>query len=289
MGSAFHQTLAFLTTRWDANIVDALRLFDDVLKSERAEASRNFREKALPWSRELREVMENTIAIIVASGRTGRPMRLRRAIETTLTSADGLLVGRPDEVIIAESDTIIVDFKTGQFREEDLSEFEDQIHFYAGLWEEVHGGLPRLGRVEFLLSGKRHEFEIDESRSRSLLLSARDAASKIRNRGWEPLANPGTQCSFCPYRPWCDEYWRQDRSAQEGPPRDLQGVVCAVHRGDSRALCIEHCGDHRTITNKSREPLSEVSSGKRIRAIDLASDGTVWFRTDWSEIFVVEE
>lgn len=247
------------------------------------------REQRMPWPKQVREAMENALALKIRETNTTHRLRIRRHAETTLLSRDGLLVGRPDEVILTAGGPIIIDYKTGSLENETITHFEDQIHFYAGLWYETHGEKPTFGRIDFVLDKYCHEFAIDTNRFELLLLKARKVASELDKAQWLFEAKLGKHCRFCDYRPWCQEYWAWRKPKDIYQSGDIDGTICDKHPSDSKSFCLRRHSLHVSIINKDYEPLPSWQPGTRIRALDLFGNATLRYRTEFSEIFRISE
>lgn len=288
MAVAFHETLAFSSKERPSSLSEVIAFFHFAMSKQRDEALRNYRERRLSWPRAVREAMENALAARFHASTQMHRSSIRHDTETTLVSRDGLVIGRPDEVLITENGCIIVDYKTAHSTEETVDSSENQIHFYAGLWQEIQGEAPVSGRIEFLLDNRQHSFPIDGQRAKSLVSEARSYAQALQksgNRLFEPRV--GAHCRLCGYRPWCNDYWRSLDSESVVQSRDVDGLVCAVHPRDSSVVCIVRDTLHIMIVNKSVEPLSPWTPGTQIRVLDLEGTGTTRFCTMYSELFCV--
>lgn len=287
IGTAFHDTLAFITTEKNTTLEAAIDHFGDALRQQRDKAVANYRERRLPWPKKLIEVMENTIALRMSerptSVRTGR----RQYVESTLLSPDGLLIGRPDHIILSGTNPIIVDYKSGSLDPDALHSYEDQIHFYAGLWNEIHGTVVKTGRIEFLLENYTHEFTIDPSRSRLLMSEARVISSRLREGVLLFQSKISEHCGLCEYRPWCTDYWSARDRFDVASAADIEGDICALHSHDTQSLCVKNRDRHLLVINKDTSPFPAWPSGARVRIVDLYLGDTVGYRTAYSEIYRV--
>jgi CRISPR/Cas system-associated exonuclease Cas4 (RecB family) len=288
MAVAFHETIAFLSGARPSSLSDVILFFHRATSKQRNEALRNYRERHLSWPRAVREAMENALAARFHVPTQIHRSSIRYNTETTLVSADDLVIGRPDEVLSTEKGSIIVDYKTARSTEEAVASYEDQIHFYAGLWQEIRGETPVAGRVEFLLDNRQHGFPIDEQRAKSLVSEARGYAQALqKSTNWVFQPKVGTHCRLCAYRPWCTDYWCSPDSQSVVQSRDLAGLVCADHPRDNSIICVASDALHIAIVNRSVEPLPLWPPGTPIRALDLEGSGTTWFRALYSELFRV--
>jgi hypothetical protein len=262
MGTAFHESLAFISKEKQTTASKAIEFLVNSLKKERAKALLNYRERRLPWPKEVREAMENILALKACSMNVGRTPTRRHMVENTLVSADGMLLGRPDEVQIGSNGPVIMDYKTGRFNEEYLGSYEEQIQFYAGLWGELYGDTPKEGRIEFIVANRHHDFIIDSGKAKSLLDRARDLAQMLRNPDSQ-LFKPtlGDHCRLCDYRPWCRAYWTYIDIGNIETLPDVTGVICNIHPRDSQALCIDLGSYHMVIVNRCSDPLPSWNAG----------------------------
>lgn len=288
MGIAFHEALAFVAKHKPVTVSEAVKFLDDSLRRQRNEALLNYRERRLAWPQKLWEAMENVLALRVCSMNSRSAATKWHSVEDTLLSPDGVLVGRPDEILMTDNGPVIVDYKTGRFSEENLDHAEEQIHFYAGLWEELHSATPKSGRIEFLVENRHHSFTIDPKKAKSLLRNARNFAGMLRNpAAWLFKPNLGSHCRLCDYRPWCTAYWSSLDPTGIGMSPDIAGVICNVHPRDSQVLCLCHESSHITIVNKDLDLLPTWGPGTPVRALALYGEGATRFRTNRSELFYV--
>jgi len=286
MAVAFHETLAFFSKERPSSLSEVIAFFHCAMSRQRDEALRNYRERRLSWARAVREAMENALAARFHTSTQPHRSSSRHSVENTLVSRDNLVIGRPDEVLITENGCIIVDYKTGRSTEETVDSSEDQVHFYAGLWQEIQGDIPVSGRIEFLLDNRRHSFLIDGQRAKALVSEARSYAQALqKSTNWLFQPRVGAHCQLCDYRPWCTDYWRSLDSDSVVQSSDIDGLVCAVHPCDSRVLCVSHDTLHITIVNRNVEPMPLWTPGTRIRALDLEGTGATRFRALSSELF----
>lgn len=286
MAIAFHDTLAFLTREKPHVLSEVMEFFQSAMVRQRDEALSNYRERRLYWLKVVREALENALAVRFHDFIRTHRSDAEHHVEKTLVSRDSLLIGRPDEVLMTVDGCIIVDYKTGRSSEETVASYEAQVHFYAGLWQEMHGEMPVSGRIEFLLDNRQHNFSIDLQRVQSLVSEARSYASALKKSvNWLFQPKVGSHCKLCDYRPWCTDYWCFLDSDSVVQSKDISGSICDVHPCDSRVFCIKHNDLHITVVNRDREPLPLWKPGIRIRALDLEGTDTTRFRAFHSELF----
>jgi CRISPR/Cas system-associated exonuclease Cas4 (RecB family) len=284
MGTAFHKALEFLSRHRHAAVDGAIAVFRDSLKRERLEAEENFREQQLVWPRDLREAMEVVLASRAVSPGARLDSRSVHHVETNLNSSDGLLTGRPDEVVRTPDGIVIIDYKSGGFDEARLPDFHDQLHFYAALWQEVYRELPAIGRVVFLLANQHSEVAIDESRCRTVIEEARSFARSLDSIAWASAATIGPHCGLCAYRPWCDTYWRSLSDETSLVESDLEATLCGQHPRDGKVFCVVGRNGHTTVVNRAGA-VPDWEAGTPLRLLGLEGEGQVLLRQRWSEVF----
>jgi hypothetical protein len=281
MGSAFHAAVNKVYQQ-DLKLNAIIDFFQNELKIQRIESLKNYRERNLLWPRDLRETLENTLAAIFSNKANSKRMGVKSYFETTLVSKDKLIIGRPDMVIMTSDGPVIIDYKTGRFNQDHTSTFEDQILFYSGLWQEVHGNYPFLGRVEFLLDGHNVEISINRDKCIALLGEVRKMANILKSFDEKLKAILGDHCIGCDYRPWCDAYWSHDRKNH-----DLEGIICHDHPRDSKSFCLKNDKNHQIILNMSALPFPDWSFGTRVRILDPVLIGDMYSKGVYSELFRV--
>ncbi len=144
----------------------------------------------------------------------------QKMVEQNLTALDGKLTGRLDCIIWQGDHAEIRDYKTGAIFEQDQDDdFNDspsikadyriQLQLYALLFHETFGRWPNCLTLEDIqgtvievpfspqdCEALQHEI-LKTLDLVNLLIEARDEAT---------LAQTGTHCGFCPYRPACHKY-----------------------------------------------------------------------------------
>lgn len=288
MAVALHEALAFLSRQSPSSLSELVEFFRSAMSKQRTLALRNYRERRLFWPRAIREAMENTLAADFRVSTQVRGFEVWRHTETTIVGRDNLVVGRPDEVLLAANSCVIIDYKTARSTDEAVDSAEDQIHFYAGIWQETQAGPHVTGRIEFLLDNRQHSFPIDEQRAAALVAEARGYAIALQ-RSTDSLfrAKVGDHCRLCSYRPWCTDYWRALGSESTAESRDISGLVCAEHPQDNSVMCIMCGTSHIIIVNRSVDPLPLWKPGTRVRALDLQGASATRFQALYSELFCV--
>ena len=155
----------------------------------------------------------------------------RRLAESTLTSRDQAIRGRPDLIDVANA--TIVDYKTGIARDSQQPTDSEarQLKLYAYL--ALENGIPiRRGavvhanriRTEMPISRKEAE---DEGRR------AREALEKLKRfagKRFREAASPSPKaCRYCPCIPFCPAFWEASvPSWEEECGTHLEGVIESV-------------------------------------------------------------
>jgi RecB family exonuclease len=129
--------------------------------------------------------------------------------EVVLRSPDGLLGGRSDLIVRADTGTEIVDYKTGRVGDgANLDKIERQLRIYAGIEEEVTGILPLRAWILSTVESWQ-VVEIDGTTCRNLLSDARSDLAAFNQRAPGPqVATPSAEaCIHCPHSARCDSFW----------------------------------------------------------------------------------
>jgi RecB family exonuclease len=250
LGTSFHAVveaaaLGRLADESEETIGTAAReMFDEVTGSAYGLAHELLRAKyrsaeALPYYYLFRE--RAALAAVSVADRRGRPSastvpvrgaRPTRLIETTLTSSDGLLFGRPDYVdLLAEE---IVDYKTGD-------SFEDanaltggevrQLNLYVYLARENNFSVSR--GVIVRPGGRRVVAEVTDAQAEAEGREARRVLNQFNQaagRTFDAIAHPSTEaCQFCACIPFCEAFWRAAAPAwQEDCGTHVEGRITGI-------------------------------------------------------------
>lgn len=198
------------------------------------------------------------------------------------------LVGAVDVVEIdANACTAIVDFKTGARKEA----HREQVLLYALLWLRVTGTMPDSAVVQYLDSswvtspseGELLAFEaaVDaEIQQARASVSARPAA-----------ACPGSECTWCPVRPRCDEGWALSTKGSKARGARATDIEIVVARDPSAT------GFLGTIPNGQEiavvfeaavgRGLAAAKEGDRFRVVDAVprDDGKEIRLMPWTEMY----
>lgn len=265
LGTSFHAVveaaaLARFPEESDETIGAAARgMFDEVTGSAYGRAHALLRAKyrsaeALPYYYLFRE--RAALAAVSVAARRGRPSasnvivrdetRSTRLIETTLTSSDGLLFGRPDYVdLLAEE---IVDYKTG-VSFEDATAITDteirQLNLYVHLARENNLSVSR--GVIVRPGGRRAVAEVSDVQAEAEGHEARevlDQFNQMAGRTFNAIARPSIEaCRFCPCIPFCEAFWQAATPAwQEECGTHVEGRITAITDSQIQGLRLLTCG-----------------------------------------------
>jgi hypothetical protein len=156
----------------------------------------------------------------------------RRLVETMLTSADGLIVGRPDYVDLQARE--ILDYKTGASADDTLAVSPAearQLRLYVHL--ALENALSVSRGVIVQPGGRRAETEVTRSEADSKGRLAREVLERFNKTvglPFEAAAEPSKEaCHFCPCIPFCEPFWRAAApSWLENCGTHIQGRITAI-------------------------------------------------------------
>lgn len=113
----------------------------------------------------------------------------------SLTVSNTKMVGRLDLRLQEGTESVIVDFKTG-----DQSDYASQLHFYAACWNKMTGEAVKQVGIYYLKTGKLQVFE--PTAANDQITRVGRVADSI-NSGHFP-ASPGKHCRDCAYSAVCE-------------------------------------------------------------------------------------
>lgn len=315
LGTAVHRTLEELwhLVPQSLSVLTPLfrrkgfEIFNDFLEEERSKARKNPRESGLPWPES--ECRDAQISMGLTAGRmldgfralAGASQDLANAVtEGPLTSRDGLLAGRPDLVLTRGGKASVVDYKSGNLSSpEVIARYSRQTHLYAYLWHDIHGIWPTEGRLVNPISQSELSFPIASDQACVL---AADAVRRLREVSdaidVDTLASVGDHCANCPFRPWCEPYWRATPGEHQHKGRhDIEGrvlssdVMANEFHGGVRALIRVQTdtGESDIYATRGPDMLRHLRSGMHVRVLGVAAmeDSRSLSFTLWSEIFII--
>jgi RecB family exonuclease len=229
------------------------------------------------------------------SGYARDPGRLLHGFEVAVSSPDGLVRGRIDEVTVSDSQPVIRDYKSGAIFESRSGEaavvkqaYETQLWMYASLYAQSTGTWPRrLEVVPVLGASKEVTFDADtcdalvrEAREALRLVNERIEATDSPSNLEFALANPKPQaCMYCAYRPACLPYRTAARQGL-GWPCDIWGSLVEMEQlADGRHLLSLRCADGivsvRGVASELRHPaLRTLGAGDDVAIFSLGKTGS---------------
>lgn len=119
------------------------------------------------------------------------------------------LRGVADLIRREASGTMIVDFKTGQPRDE----HETQLALYALLWWRTTGDLPRATAVRHPRGLRVFPVDAESLVEGERALATRIDALRGAVQQTPAFAKRGAHCGSCPVRPFCEDYWAEGAQA----------------------------------------------------------------------------
>lgn len=155
-----------------------------------------------------------------------------RLVETTLTSRDGLIFGRPDYVDLQAHE--IVDYKTGANADDApaISPAETrQLYLYVHLALENDLSVSR--GVIVRPGGRRDVTDVSQAQADAEGRQAREvleAFNQLAGRPFDAIAEPAAEaCRFCPCVPFCESFWRDAAPAWlEECGTHVEGRIAAI-------------------------------------------------------------
>ncbi len=301
IGTAFHQTLEQLSRlRHDNSCLDlrafcqgSIALFQQRLLEQRKASDNEPREHLLKWPDDRLSLVEEAIVVLARRiwldvenhihPQSRSQDRAKVLIEYRLESGDGLLAGIIDRVELTDRCQIL-DYKTSLVTDE--KRHAQQIKLYASLWFDRHGIWPDNGLLIYVLLRHEVPISIDPEECSELARRVREEARAIMRHPQNPehLANPGPECRYCEFRPWCRPFWNNQsepiddymfiKRAQAG----FEAIITLFRATiDVTLVELETCG--RTIElrfPKNQFPhLEGIRAGDRLRVLDTHLVGVV--------------
>lgn len=317
IGIAFHRTLEALNRLDDPALSGpmlstwATDRFAAELQGQAAEAESRPRERRLPRSEARQsaatEALLQTAHRLARAGRAGHglpPTGTQAApgieVEVPVSSRDSLFTGYVDRAEHTPYGTRLLDFKSAV--RDDLPErHERQLQLYALMWRDTRGEWPFAAEVVYPLAGRVHPVPIDPQTCETV---AAEGAALVREvtRAGSPahLGRPGDPCRLCPFRPWCEPFWRM-QSPASGPldvDRASLGLEGPVERVESRGAIVKlaiRWGAARVelVAPSERFPqLARTVPGARVRLLDAELRGMRHQPrarvTEFTEVFLVD-
>jgi len=292
-----------------------LSLFRALLVREIEEARTKPRESSLAWPTERIAQVEATVIQAAHSfwesrrrpqnASSARDEGINRApvVELSIRSKDGSLCGTIDHADRRPEGWRIIDYKTTvDPNAEHVAEHSVQIRLYAYLWKDWTGEWPTTGTIVYLVGGNAHSVSVSPDECTAVAEEIKRYANFSQDQPPESLANVGTACKMCEFRPWCEPFWTHRAHPEPlgdespAPSSGIEGYV-TEHRqvGDS---CLAELSTGSSSVElryaSSRFPhLSRLTTGQRLRILDVRIRGSAsrfaCIVTDRTEIYRVED
>ncbi|WPV65413.1 PD-(D/E)XK nuclease family protein [Chitinophaga sp. LS1] len=209
--------------------------------------------------------------------------------EKWFESKDKLIGGKVDLVIEDETETEIIDFKTGAITQDFLdeegevfseikAEYKEQLKLYGHLYFETTGKYPtQLSLVD--LAKQKFTVDFTPSECNDLFNEAK-ALLKITNENVSKgifAANPSeANCKFCLYRPACSFFLKQLETDYSF--NDVSGIIKNVvkYQNGNSSVFLENKERKITVTSFPSEKYTELneSRGKQITLFNLRKEAT---------------
>ncbi len=161
-----------------------------------------------------------------------RETNKRRLIEVPLTSANGLLSGRPDYIDLEAQE--ILDYKTGAgfdaatpISPSEVRQLSLYVHLALenDLWV-TRGVILRPGCGRAVADVTKDQADAEAGRAREVL----ENFNRLAGRSFDSVAQPSAEaCRFCPCIPFCESFWRDAANAwEEDCGTHLEGRITAI-------------------------------------------------------------
>lgn len=335
IGTAFHRTLQSLTEEpLSAKEIDqigpeSLRRFHQELANQEQQRSTRIREQTLQppeerIQRALTAVITEAQRIAHYAGQQKRMLKHPLAsttqgnvvhaqstgendgiiwAEVPVQSQDGLLSGRVDYAERLPDGSIrLLDYKSA-LRNDVPERYERQLQLYALLWYETFGEWPVEAYLHYPFTGARHPVHIQPpicqqqgDEARQLVKLFLETASPSQ------LATPGTACTVCEFRPWCQAFWKW----QSGHKLYTEALTDAFYGFEGSIMRLELREHYWRVVVKWREAeihivapqerfshLKTATVGTHIRALDMRLQGQRYrpkaIVSEKSEIYIVRK
>lgn len=334
VGTAFHRTLQSLADH-PINVTSPAQIGPEAIRRFRAEMavqerrkSERIREQTLqPTEERIQRAMQS---IVIEAQRVARnagqqkqiirykhhtneneehpaqvlsPLKGDDAIwaEVAVQSQDGLLSGRVDYAERLPGGIRLLDYKSA-LRNDVPERYERQLQIYALLWYETFGEWPVEAFLYYPLTGAMHQIQIQPQvcqqqggEARKLIENFRESSSIA------DLATPGSVCTVCDCRPWCQPFWKW----QSGHKQPTEALIDAGYGFEGPITRLKLQEQYWRVTVKWRDAeisivapqerfpqLLQASVGTHIRVLDMRLQGLRArpraVISERSEIFIVK-
>jgi CRISPR/Cas system-associated exonuclease Cas4 (RecB family) len=335
IGTAFHRTLQSLTEdplgskEIDQISSEAVRRFLRELANQEQQRSTRIREQTLQIPEEriqraLTAVVTEAQRIVRYAGQQKRMLKHSRVstaqgemvhaqttgensdviwAEVPVQSQDGLLSGRVDYAERLPNGGIrLLDYKSA-LRDDVPERYERQLQLYALLWYETFGEWPVEAYLHYPFTGAIHPVHIQPHICQQQGDDARQLVNRfLENTSPAQLATPGTVCTVCEFRPWCQAFWKWQADHKQYPEA-LADAFYGFEGPITRLELKEHYwrvavkwreAEIHIVAPQERFPhLKRASIGTHIRALDMRLQGQRYrpkaIVSERSEIYIVQK
>jgi hypothetical protein len=147
---------------------------------------------------------------------------------------------------------------------------------YSYLWHANTGSWPTDAAAVNVLTGKRHEVEIDPTACIELAAQVRTSAKSVQDSEVEQFADTGLHCHRCDYRPWCEPYWSSPACSEE---TDYEGVVVSCEIAHTTGT--SSASGWLKLSTPSADVTFVVRQGPG-ELIDLTTGSTIRLKQVWN-------
>jgi hypothetical protein len=335
VGTAFHRTLQSLTenplsTREIDQVgPESLRRFRQELAAQEQQRSTRIREQTFQPPEE--RIQRALTAIVAEAQRIARYASQEKRLlkhkpeftghvqgdvaktpsivesddviwaEVPVQSRDGLLSGRVDYAEHLPNGGIrLLDYKSA-LRDDVPERYERQLQLYALLWYETFDEWPVEAYLYYPFTGTMHQVKIPPHICQQQGDIARQLIKQfLETTSPAQLATPGTVCTVCEFRPWCQAFWKWQASHKQY----TEALTDAIYGFEGSITRLELKEQYWRVTVKWRDveillvapqerfpQLKMANVGTHIRAIDMRLQGQRYrpkaMVSERSEIYLV--
>lgn len=295
-GTVLHKMLELIAKRVILNEDDFNKIFDEQVKLQEENLRhlgydffvplqknvKDFGIKKILLKKHLRYTFEKSEAL----------NEVKFFSEKWFASKDGLIGGKIDLVIEEGKDVEIIDFKTGEIKQDVLDdngeisseikeEYKVQLKLYAYLYFETTGKFPtQLSLINLTKQKVNIDFTMNEccaifEDAKLLLKSTNNCIDKGVFAGNPTEAN----CKYCLYRPACLFYWKYIET--DNLFNDVSGTVQKIVKfQNGNVSMILKSGDKTyTVSNFPSERFDELNNNrnKKIYVFNLKKESRECF------------
>jgi len=203
--------------------------------------------------------------------------------EVAVQSRDGLLAGRVDYAERLPDGSIRLLDYTSALRSDVPERYERQLQIYALLWYETFGTWPGEAFLYYPLTGTMHQVQISPQACQQQGEEAHALVNTfLESPSAASLATPGSVCTVCDCRPWCQPFWHW----QSGHKQPTEALTDATYGFEEPITRLELKEQYWRVAVKWRDAeislvapqerfpqLHQASIGTHIRALDMRLQG----------------